>query len=238
MESLHILIVEDEPLIAKDLAYMLEDLDYKISGIAYNANDALKIAASERVDLAILDINIEGDVNGIALASKLDDIPFIYLTSHSSKEIVAEAKKTEPLAYLVKPIDEHDLLSTIDVAFYNYQKQQEASVEGKTRSQENDLFIKSGHSYIKVKVKDILYVEANDNYCFIHSRVKKFLLSQTLKAIETRLSPFGFMRVHRSFLINPNGITSFSDVSLQIDKITIPISRKYKRDLKARFDLL
>lgn len=231
MNTINILIVEDEPLIAKDLSFMLEDLDYKIAGIAYNGEDALEIVRLNSVDLAILDISIEGKMNGIELASKLGDIPFIYLTSHASKEIVERAKKTEPLAYLVKPIDEHDLLSTIDIAFYNFQK-------SKIINRSKELFIKSGSTYVKVGVNDILYVEANDNYCFIHCKQKKFLISQTLKVIEQRLSEYNFLRIHRSFLINYEHIEKFSEVHVTINGVELPISRKHKLEFKSKLNLL
>ena len=238
MSKINILIVEDEPFIAKDLAFMLEDLHYNIAGIAYSGEDALKILASEQVDLAILDINIEGEMNGIELARRLQGIPFIYLTSHSSKEVVSEAKKTEPLAYLVKPIDERVLLTTIDVAFYNYQ-QKKLDIKDDEKSLLNDtLFIKSNHTYVKVKVEEILFVEANDNYCFVVTKEKKFLLSQTLKSIEQKLSQHGFIRVHRSYLINPERIQKFTEVSVYINNFEIPISRKYKSAFKSNFDLL
>ena len=238
MENIYILIVEDEPLIAKDLAYMLEDLDYKIAGIAYNAEDALRIIDEQSVDLAILDINIEGEMSGIDLAKKMNQIPFIYLTSHSSKEVVAEAKRTGPLAYLVKPIDEHDLLSTIDVAFYNYLQKIDNKENQNKKIFDDVIFIKSGHSYVKVRAKDIIYVEANDNYCFIHTSHKKFLLSQTLKSIEGKLESFKFIRVHRSYLINPEWIEKFSEVNVHLHGKEIPISRKHKAEFKSRLNFL
>lgn len=238
MSKIKILIVEDEPLIAKDLAFMLEDLDYEISGMAYNAADAIQIIKTKEVDLAILDISIEGEMNGIELTKYLGNIPFIYLTSHSSKEIVAEAKKTQPLAYLVKPIDEHDLLTTIDIAFYKYQQIQKQTPQEIKAKEDNSLFIKSNHSYIKVKIEEIYFVEANDNYCFIHTKAKKFLVSQTLKSIEARLSQYGFLRTHRSYLINKKWIEKFTEISVFMDGKEIPISRKYKSDFKSNFNML
>ncbi len=238
MEKIHILIVEDEPLIARDLAYMLEDLEYEISGIAYNAIDALRIVKEKQVDLALLDINIDGDVDGITLASQLGSIPFIFLTSYSSKQILAEAKKTEPLAYLVKPIDEHDLLTTIDVAFYNYEQKKEGKNTGEVDDLPDTIFIKSGHSYIKVKTDEIFYVEANDNYCTIHSKVKKFLVSQTLKSVEARLQPYGFLRIHRSYMVNPIQVTKFTDISVYLDRVELPLSRKYKMAFKSKLNFL
>jgi len=238
MDRINILIVEDEPLIAKDLAFMLQDLDYEIAGIAYNAKDALTIVKNNSVDLAILDISIEGDVNGIKLASKLEGIPFIYLTSHSSREVVEEAKKTGPLAYLVKPIDERDLLSTIDVAFYNFQQKQILPTHLSNSSVNSDLFVKSGHSYIKVNTNEILFAEANDNYCFIHTKDKKFLLSQTLKVIEEKLSPFNFLRIHRSYLINIGKVEKFTETTVFINQNELPIGRRQKKVFKSHFNLL
>ena len=233
MEKIRVLIVEDEPIIAKDLSYTLEDIGYEVAGIAYEADSALQILENQDVDLALLDINIDGDINGIQVGEKIADkynIPFIYVTSFSDKDTIHKAANTEPMGYLVKPINEKDLLSTIEIALYNFNKKSALKNE-KLKNRLNDtIFIKDAHAFIKVKIEEIHYAEAQDNYTFIHTAKKKFLLSSTLKLIEERLRPWDFIRIHRSYLINPDKIIKVEDGYVYIEEKPLSISKKYKKD--------
>ena len=115
-----ILIVEDDPTIACDIAMNLEDNGYSIAGIAYSVDDAKTILhSSQPIDLVMLDINLGDGESGIILAEILDreyGIPFIYLTSYADDETVASAAKTFPASYLVKPFKENDLAPAVKIA--------------------------------------------------------------------------------------------------------------------------
>ena len=241
MSSIKILIVEDEPLIAKDLSYTLQDIGYIVVNTAYDAKDALATLQGETVDLVLLDINIEGDMDGIELGgiiSKKYNLPFIYVTSFSDKGTIAKATGTEPMGYLVKPINENDLLSTIEVALYNFNKKVELQNE-KFKNRLNDaIFIKDALAFVKVKIEDIYYAEAHDNYTFIHTKDKKYLLSSTLKLIEERLKPWDFIRVHRSYLINPDRINKVEHGYVYIEDKALSISKKYKKDFLQKINTL
>lgn len=126
IDEIRVLIVEDEPLIAEDIASNLNAIDYKVAGIAYNSEKALKFLEEEIIDIAILDINIKGDKNGIDLAHIINEkhkIPFIYLTSYADKATVDEAKRTMPYGYLLKPFREKDLFSSIEMALFRFSKE-------------------------------------------------------------------------------------------------------------------
>ena len=125
MSKIKILIVEDEPLIAEDIKECLEKMDYDVIAIAYDMSDALKVLETNPPDFALLDINLGGNTDGITIAEKINEkynIPFIYLTSYSSKNILSQVKHTLPMGYVVKPFDEADLFSSIEIALFNYKK--------------------------------------------------------------------------------------------------------------------
>lgn len=127
MSEIRILIIEDDPIIASDIADYLNNVDYKVSGVAYNPNMAFDELKNNLPDLVLLDINLNSDKNGIDIADFIHQnlsIPFIFLTSYSNREVLNKAKITEPSGYIVKPFDEDDLFATIEIALYNFAQKQ------------------------------------------------------------------------------------------------------------------
>lgn len=123
MTGIKILIVEDEPLIAKNIGMYLNNNDFEVSGIAYDADEALFQLKRNTPDFAILDINLESDKDGIQLAEHINqhyNIPFVYLTSYSDKDTLDRAKKTNPYGYIVKPFNDKTLFTTIEIALSNH----------------------------------------------------------------------------------------------------------------------
>jgi PAS domain S-box-containing protein len=128
-----ILIVEDESIVAMDLAGQLRDLGHEVVGIADNAEDALRLAARCRPDLTLLDVRLKGPRDGVQVADALarqHDAAVLYLTSYSDAETVARAARTGPLGYLTKPFDAQQLHAAIEVALYK------ASMERRLRASE------------------------------------------------------------------------------------------------------
>lgn len=123
MSEIRVLIVEDEPLIAEDIANCLNNIDYKLAGIAYSGEKALELLYSRQPDIVLLDIRIKGNMSGIDIGHIIEEkyhIPFIYLTSYSDKKTVDEAKKTMPYGYVLKPFSERELYSSMEVALYRF----------------------------------------------------------------------------------------------------------------------
>ena len=115
-----ILIVEDQFIEANNLQMILEKEGYKVCTIARSVPIALEIIESEKPDLVLLDIFLQGNLTGIDLARKLreKDIGFVYLSANSNKKTLDEAKITRPYGFLVKPFREKDILVTLDIAWY------------------------------------------------------------------------------------------------------------------------
>lgn len=114
-----ILIVEDEAVVAENLRSCLEFLGYEVVGIASSGEAALECAGREKPDLVLMDIELEGDMDGIAAAGVLAEgggVPVIYLTGHPEGHYLQRARKTNPYGYLIKPFDTFSLKSAIEVA--------------------------------------------------------------------------------------------------------------------------
>ena len=121
MEQERILVVEDEKIIALDLKRRLEKFGYLVVGLASRADEAVELAGNERPDLVLMDIRLKGDMDGIEAAKEINErfnIPVIYLTAHSDDETLKRAKQTDPYGYILKPFEEDDLRTTIELALH------------------------------------------------------------------------------------------------------------------------
>jgi len=119
-----ILIVEDEMIVAEDLACKLGKLGYEISGTTRYGEDAIIHARELRPDLVLMDIQLAGTMNGIEAAGIIGleyDLPVIYLTAHSDRATLEQAKVTESFGYLLKPFDDRVLGIHIEMALYKHQ---------------------------------------------------------------------------------------------------------------------
>lgn len=123
MSSIKALIIEDEPLIAEDIRDCLSNLDYQPVDVAYSKEQAFRFLEKYDLDIVLLDINLGSKTDGIEIAKIINEkykIPFIYLTSYSDKATLEMAKITRPWGYLVKPFQEHDLFTSLEIALFNF----------------------------------------------------------------------------------------------------------------------
>jgi CheY-like chemotaxis protein len=112
-----ILIVEDEQIVSLDIKGMLERAGYRVLATAASGEEALDILASKRPDLAVIDIKLDGRLDGIETAAairKSHDIPLLFMTAYTDRETRKRADAVEPQGYLTKPIDMHRLQTIID----------------------------------------------------------------------------------------------------------------------------
>jgi CheY-like chemotaxis protein len=128
MELPAIFIVEDEAIVANDIKETLKSLGYRVPGIAKSGELALEKVREAMPDLVLMDIHLAGEMDGVQTAGELHvlyDIPVIYLTAYADKALLERAKITEPYGYVIKPYDERELHSVIEMALYKHRIEHE-----------------------------------------------------------------------------------------------------------------
>lgn len=249
MDSIRILIVEDEPIIAADLADRLTEMGYQIAGQYGSGEAALNHLEQDAPDLVLMDIQLGGALDGIETTRRLVEahpVPVIFLTSNSDEATFARARSTHPAAFLSKPFRGKDLRHAIELALSRNTPPTPPPTDASGAVPENNafffqdrIFIKSKDRLVRIFIRDILWVEATDYYCTLVTAEKKFLLGQTLKQLSEALAHEPtLMRVHRSYLVNLSQIEEVEDLSLLIGKHRIPISKAAKEEIISRFQRL
>ncbi|MFA5269017.1 MAG: PAS domain S-box protein [Methanoregula sp.] len=123
MTDIRIFIVEDEAIVADDLRETLKSLGYSIAGTAKTGESAVRDIATTKPDLVLMDIHLAGTMDGVQAAGEIHtscDTPVIYLTAYADKTLLDRAKLTTPYGYVIKPYDERELHSVIEMAWYKY----------------------------------------------------------------------------------------------------------------------
>ncbi len=127
MSNVCIMLVEDEIIVAADVKYRLENMGYDVSGIVDTGEEAIEKAGEKRPDLILMDIVLKGEMDGIEAAQRIRedyDIPIIYLTAYSDEKTLQRAKVTEPFGYVLKPFEDREIQSAIEMAIYKHKMEQ------------------------------------------------------------------------------------------------------------------
>lgn len=236
MEKINVLIVEDSGLIAEDIAVKLRKHNMNIAGIFASGEEAIQSLNRVVPDLILMDIQLAGALDGISAAQVIGQnfqIPIIYLSDHTDKNLVDRAKKTFPANYLSKPFNEVELVRALEIAFANVQvKQPYGSVL------QNHIFIKDGTSYIKIAYHDIVCLKAERAYCTIVTENKHYLQSTNMSGVLSQLNHPDFIQVHRSFVVNITKITAIHGNMIQLGKIKAEMSKSKREELIGRLQFL
>ncbi|MEP5611216.1 MAG: response regulator [Cyclobacteriaceae bacterium] len=229
-----VLIVEDEPLIADDLSFHLQDIGVASIKIALKYEQAIELMAKHSFNLLLLDVNLSGERDGIDVAkfaNRSNPTPFIFITSYYDDATLVRAKATDPIAYILKPFSRQDIKVNVEMAFHKIQQADQITKPDK-------FFIKDRDGLISISPEEIDYVEAFDNYAKVFSGDQSFIISHTLKSIEAKLVLHGFERVHKSYLVNFSRISMISEGFIFFNVVKVPIGRAYKSDFMSKISLL
>ncbi len=247
MLKVNVLVVEDESIVSKDIQNTLTKLGYKVVGAASTGEKALALVKSESPDIVLMDIMLKGDLNGIETAKNIKEnynIPVIFLTAYADEATLNKAKKAEPYGYIIKPFKEQDLQATIEMVLYKFEKEQENStlVIKDVKEEFNDgfIFVKSNGKLLKLQTKDIYFIEALKDYVVINTIDSRYTIHSTMKEIEKKMGNEEFLRIHRSFIVRIDKISSIEHPNLHLEnnKKTLPIGGSFYDDLKKRIKLV
>jgi DNA-binding LytR/AlgR family response regulator len=237
-----ILIVEDQMLIAANIANQLEDIGYEIVGIIPRGEEAIKFVQNERPDLVLMDINLKGELDGIETAKILQQdgqIPIIYLTANSDDAHFKKAKETNPYAFISKPFKKLDLQRALELASIRIiQESQEHKIEIDSLKLDDRIFVRHNEVMVKIIIDDMLYLEADRNYCQVYTKSNNYLLVNTLKNMEDKLPPQHFQRIHRSFIVNIKHVNEVAQNHITVGNKILPLSKELRKDLLDRLQLV
>ena len=233
-----ILIVEDEMIIAADISMQLSQLGYEIIGIQTRAEDAIHLIASNPPNLILMDIDLAGEMDGIEAAQHIattSKIPIIFLTSNSDDATFQRAILTKPYGFISKPFQKKELDRGLMIAFTHIANEQREKTKNNDQiTTLNDrLFIRQKNQMVKVTINDILYLEADRNYCKIYTTEKVFLATTPLGTVEEEMPSKKFIKVHRSFIVNISKIDAIGENReyIVINNTNIPISRRNRDEV-------
>lgn len=234
MSKVKVMVVEDELVIAMNICDLLEELGYEVTEPITNYDDAKTCLKEEKPDIVLLDIQIAGDKTGIDIANHIRsnyDIPFIYLTSNSDKRTLDEAKLTQPSSYLVKPFNQDDLYTSLEVALYNYRDQKSPQAKTDDIFINDAIFVKNKNMFHKVRFTDIVYLKSEHVYIELYTvNNKKHLIRGSISNFIERL-PKQFFRTHRSYAVNLDYLDAINSIHVVINNIEIPIGKMFRNDL-------
>ncbi|MEO6759143.1 MAG: LytTR family transcriptional regulator DNA-binding domain-containing protein [Saprospiraceae bacterium] len=246
-EPIKILVVEDEMIIGAKISLFLVELGYEVLGIIPRAEEALLLLADNPPDIALLDIQLKGPMDGVELATIMQRdyrIPVIFLTANSDGATFQRAKAAKPYAFLVKPFKKPDLQRALELTINLLENRQltlrpeeesPTTPEGDRTYILNDrIFVRHREKMVKILFDTILYIEAERNYCRVVTKAKEYLLTMPMKSLEEKLPPEQFQRIHRSHLVNLRQVEEVDEHSVVIGEKMLPLSKSFREEFLRR----
>lgn len=224
------IIVDDDKVSCKILEeYVKKSSSLNLVGV-FNDSVAARNVLTERtdIDLVLLDIQMP-EMNGFDFIGSLDYPPNIIIVS-AAEEYAVQAFDFNVVDYMLKPVTYGRFCKAIDKTIRYYSRKDAAINTG-----DEEIFIKKGSSLVKLKLKEIIYIEALENYVTLITEDDRFTIHFTMKAIENQLPSGIFIRVHRSYIINKSMIQAIKENSLDLmvgDTIkSIPVGKSFRDTL-------
>ncbi len=240
--NLNCIAVDDEPLALGLVSVFIEKTPFlNLVGKYSSAVEALQGLHNQQVDVIFLDIQMP-DLTGIELARVLSQAqqggvgPRIIFTT-AFNNFAIEGYKVDALDYLLKPFNYEEFLRAANKAKAYFELINRPTPTSAAPAativaepEEESLFLKVEYQLVRVAFKDILYIEGLKDYVKVHlqGNPKPILSLTSLKALEDKLPSRRFMRIHRSFIVSLDKISSLTRNSIQIGTVTIPVSDQYK----------
>ena len=223
------LLVDDEPLALELLANHLQQFEkFEIVATCANAMEALQVLNDRPVDLLFLDIQM-GVISGIDFLKSLKAPPKTILTT-AHREFALEGYELDLIDYLLKPITFDRFFRAIE-RYLRHTSPRNAPIILPTRSPE--IILKAGTKHYKLDTTSILYIESVKDCIRIYGQESDTLVKYKIGDAERELRQQGFVRIHRSFIVNTHKVTAFSAAKITIGKKEIPIGTNYKSAITA-----
>ena len=226
MTKLKCIIVDDEPLAQEVLERYLENIrELELVTKCNNALEAFEVLNHENIDLMFLDISMPV-ISGIDFLRSLRKSPAVIITT-AHPDFALQGYELDVVDYLVKPVSLERFMKAVNKALDRVK--QHAPSE---RSNKADfMFVKSDQKLIRINFSDISYIEGMKDYVKIFTKEKMIITLHTMKFFESSLPSDGFIRVHKSYIVNASAIKSIAGNELELQQARIPIGSSYKDQL-------
>lgn len=221
------MIIDDEPL-ARDLieSYVKRMEKLTLVKTCGNALEAFPLLQQKQIDLIFLDIQMP-QLTGIDLIKSLQDRPKVILTT-AYREYAAEAFDLDVIDYLIKPVTFDRFLRAVGKIYQSAPVAEETPL---MKSFEDAyIFLREDRQMVKVFLKDILYIESLRDYVRVKTAANQIVTYQKISFLEQKLPEKEFVRIHRSFIVAVNKVSSFTFNAVKIGDIEIPLGRNYKQN--------
>lgn len=234
------IVVEDEPLARSLLENHIQKVPYlHLLKSFSNPLEAIEFLRTNTIDLLFSDIQMP-EITGITMLRILPKKPLVILTTAYS-EYALEGYELDVIDYLLKPISFERFLKAAEKAAQRIAEQRKPAqqevvsvqqVQAAADASEEYIFVKDGTKLIKVRLRDILYIEGLKDYVAIYTKEKKIVSLQTMKSLENVLPESHFIRIHNSYIVSFEGIESVDKEKVQVGKVFLPISDTYRKAFK------
>jgi two-component system, LytTR family, response regulator len=226
--NLRCLIIDDEPLAIDVIENYLQRLNVSDIQRCGNAVDAFQLYQEQPFDLIFLDIEMPV-LTGLDFLKSIKNPPDVIITT-AYREYAVEGYEFEVLDYLLKPISFPRFMKAMERAMKPNRGSQKAG-ESDVVDENEYLFLKVDRRFVKILIKDILYIESLKDYIKVKTKAESWISYQSLTSITEKLSPEKFMRIHRSFTIALEKVSVVEGNCVVIDGTLIPISRELKQEV-------
>lgn len=239
---LTIVIVEDELPILKHFKYMVGKLLPHVHIEAYDTFDEAAVyLAQNRVDIAFLDIDLDGR-NAFDLLPYIDNEKTWVILATANDQMAVRAYEENVKDYLLKPFSEKRLKSTLDK--WEDNNVGVISNSGTYKNIDDRILVQRQKESLFIQLKDISYIQSEDNYTLIHDiEDNRYVYKNSLKEWVKILPPKHFIQIHRSVIVQLSRLKRFSpndegsyDVIVESNNVVLPMSRRFKKALVERFE--
>jgi len=231
------LIVDDEPLAIRLIekhASQIESLE--VVATCNSALKAFEILNKEHIDLLFIDIKMP-NMTGIEFLQNIKNAPKTIFTT-AYRDYAVESYELEIVDYLLKPITFTRFFKAVEKYFREIESTKQVINKPLSKESPSYIVVKESNKNHKVILKDIIYIESIKDYIKIHLANKEITTKYKIGSIENELTDASFLRVHRSFIINTEKISAFSNHELEIGNHTIPIGASYKEKVRTFLKLM
>lgn len=249
MKNVKILLVEDQLVISRSIQAMLKKEGYILTDCIISGEEALESIKKNLPDLVLMDIHLKGEMNGIQTARSIMKnyhIPVIYITQDDSNDMYQDAIQTFPINYITKPFTENTLLRAI---FTSVQYLKNNTLQPARQREEVFIYTSPG-VYKKIKLSDIIYLEASGAYTNMyvsgeHSEKNKtsarnnfIKIARSSNKVTEQLNSSLLIQVHRSYFININKVDHYNIRKVFVEGNEIPVSKTYRAELERKLSFL